>query len=467
MMKLMSETNQSPDIISYNLAGLGGSFSFIDKLMQEEGWSRSFAEGAILEYKRFCYLAKISGHPVSPSETVDTVWHLHLLYTEEYWNNFCPNVMQRTFHHHPSLGGAAESRKHSLWYADTIASYERIFRELPPEKYWPPLNARFNKAGGVRNGSQKFRYMMSAILLFGIAILIFFSSAEASVLDPLLAIPGPRFLIGYILFLLVAFSLAVGLPHYLQEATRGEKAKTGGLSTAAIAYLNGGRKQMILACMAELEEAEAITGDDKLGLTARPNAGIAALSEPARALWHEIASKHVNGYLPKLSKAERAIGEDLIKRKLLFNKDQSLFVRIIPGALLIISLVIGIIRLFNGFYHSRPVGFLGVTLIIATFLAIEIYKHLPILTGAGKSFLDSQKRRNERLKIAARKGEGALAIALFGSASLTQCVLSRAYADSLRPSGYSGLSSGGCGSSCGGSSCSGGCGGGGCGGCGG
>jgi hypothetical protein len=63
------------------------AYSFWARLASENGWSMSFAARAISEYRRFLYLAVVAGHQVSPSDDVDQVWHLHLLYTESYWNS--------------------------------------------------------------------------------------------------------------------------------------------------------------------------------------------------------------------------------------------------------------------------------------------------------------------------------------------------------------------------------------------
>ena len=56
----------------------GSAFRFSDRLARENGWSRAFALGAIEEYRRFIYLAATSPTPVTPSDVVDQVWHLHL-----------------------------------------------------------------------------------------------------------------------------------------------------------------------------------------------------------------------------------------------------------------------------------------------------------------------------------------------------------------------------------------------------
>ena len=43
---------------------------------EENGWNRSFARRAAEEYRRFLFLAQVAGHPVSPSDEVDQVWHV-------------------------------------------------------------------------------------------------------------------------------------------------------------------------------------------------------------------------------------------------------------------------------------------------------------------------------------------------------------------------------------------------------
>ena len=70
-------------------------FGFSDRLARENGWTKAEAERVIFEYKRFLFLAMTAGHPVTPSETVDQVWHLHLTYTQSYWNSLCEDVLGR------------------------------------------------------------------------------------------------------------------------------------------------------------------------------------------------------------------------------------------------------------------------------------------------------------------------------------------------------------------------------------
>lgn len=113
---------------------------FSKKIAQTENWTEDFSCHAIQEYKRFIYLCCISKNGASPSIVVDKVWHMHLLYTMEYWKNFCPNILQRELHHFPNVGGIIDYNKHQDWYLETLILYIRVFKQNPPAKFWriPP-----------------------------------------------------------------------------------------------------------------------------------------------------------------------------------------------------------------------------------------------------------------------------------------------------------------------------------------
>src|SRR5688500_19130428 len=109
---------------------------FSARLARDNGWSTRFAAKAIAEYRKFCFLATHAGHPVTPSDEVDQVWHLHLCYSRHYWDTLCRDTLGRPLHHGPTEGGAAEDRKFLDWYDTTLASYRRYFGE-PPTYLWP------------------------------------------------------------------------------------------------------------------------------------------------------------------------------------------------------------------------------------------------------------------------------------------------------------------------------------------
>ena len=126
------------------------SLPFCDRLARENGWSRTYAERVIVEYKRFIFLAVTAGHPVTPSDQVDQAWHLHLAYTESYWRRLCGEVLQLPLHHGPTEGGRAEGTKFRDWYAKTLESYEFAFGVSPPPDIWPHVRTRFRNVENFR-----------------------------------------------------------------------------------------------------------------------------------------------------------------------------------------------------------------------------------------------------------------------------------------------------------------------------
>ena len=128
---------------TFSLDQPGAQFSFSQRLAQENCWSFVYTCRVIEEYKKFAFLAVAAGHPVTPSDQVDQVWHLHLTYTRSYWETFCPKVLRTPLHHEPTQGGSAEQGKFTDWYSRTLESYKQFFREDPPADIWPDLSDRF------------------------------------------------------------------------------------------------------------------------------------------------------------------------------------------------------------------------------------------------------------------------------------------------------------------------------------
>ncbi|WP_294286967.1 hypothetical protein [uncultured Chryseobacterium sp.] len=138
-------------------------FPFSKKLAKEEKWTESFTQKAIEEYKKFVYLCCTLPNGASPSEVVDKVWHLHLMYTRNYWEEFCPDILQRKLHHHPSNGGKSETEKHSKWFRETLENYRKVFGELPPEEIWLR-----KKPDGFRTFFQKYIHLPVLLLLLSV-----------------------------------------------------------------------------------------------------------------------------------------------------------------------------------------------------------------------------------------------------------------------------------------------------------
>lgn len=121
---------------NFSLDSPNVDFPFSKKLAKEEKWTENFTRKAIEEYKKFVYLCCVLPNGASPSGIVDKVWHMHLIYTQNYWEEFCPNILRQKLHHHPSNGGQNENEKHKNWFQETIRNYEEIFKQKVPAEIW-------------------------------------------------------------------------------------------------------------------------------------------------------------------------------------------------------------------------------------------------------------------------------------------------------------------------------------------
>ena len=129
----------------YQIEDEQSSFNIVHKLMQENLWTEEYTRRVMMEYKRFVFLAMYAGHQVTPSIDVDIVWHAHILYTKDYFDEFCGKVLNGyVLHHGPSKGGKAEANKYTDLYKETLRSYIRLFQINFPEDIWPPSIVRFN-----------------------------------------------------------------------------------------------------------------------------------------------------------------------------------------------------------------------------------------------------------------------------------------------------------------------------------
>jgi hypothetical protein len=130
-------------INAYDIDEEGAALPFSRRLARDNAWSTDFARRAIAEYKKFIYLACVSGRTVTPSEEVDSVWHLHLIYTRDYWNRFCADLLKRPIHHGPTEGGKAEADRYRDCYRETLHLYRTEFGAAPPDDMWPDEAIRF------------------------------------------------------------------------------------------------------------------------------------------------------------------------------------------------------------------------------------------------------------------------------------------------------------------------------------
>lgn len=115
---------------------------FSTRLRDANQWTDEFTAEAIGEYRKFMFLCRVAGHPLTPSVVVDSVWHMHLLYSRNYLA-FCEKVIGRFVHHDPGKGNDTESERFSKQYIATLVAYRKHFGS-PPESIWGRLTRRLD-----------------------------------------------------------------------------------------------------------------------------------------------------------------------------------------------------------------------------------------------------------------------------------------------------------------------------------
>ncbi|MBD1924828.1 hypothetical protein H6F74_00805 [Trichocoleus sp. FACHB-90] len=138
------QTKLYQSIQEFSLDDADAAFPFSQRLARENGWTVEYTQQVIDEYKKFIFLAVIAEHPVTPSDQVDQVWHLHLTYTRSYWDEFCAKILQKPLHHNPTRGGSSEQENFYRFYNETLISYEKFFGQRPPSDIWSPPDIRFS-----------------------------------------------------------------------------------------------------------------------------------------------------------------------------------------------------------------------------------------------------------------------------------------------------------------------------------
>ena len=132
-------------LMEYKLGGHLESV-FEQKLREQTGWSKHFCQKAMIEYKRFAYLASKSSSPITPSQIIDEVWHLHLTFSRCYWGEFCPNLLNYPLHHEPAT--QAEVKTTENQYRHTLLLYKRHFNAVPPSEFWPVIPKKVETQNG-------------------------------------------------------------------------------------------------------------------------------------------------------------------------------------------------------------------------------------------------------------------------------------------------------------------------------
>ncbi|QJW93810.1 TIGR04222 domain-containing membrane protein [Frigoriglobus tundricola] len=464
------------------------ALSFEARLARENGWDTAFARRVVLEYRRFLFLALTADHTVTPSESVDQAWHLHLTYTRSYWERMCGELLGRPLHHGPTRGGAAESRKFRDLYTSTLASYRLTFGETPPADVWPPVDVRFGEAAHfVRvNTARNWVVPKSALRRglrstgFGFGVVACAAGCGGVVADPF-DLVGTDYL--WFLVPLLLAALAVGL--WLRNALRGpgtQPADESQLDWADAAYLAGGPHRLTTAAIARLVATGAarVSADGKV--MEAVGAAPPEMSDVEREVFDALPfarderekMAHVARWVDRAF-AERAA--ELRTAGYLLSAGRMVasgFAAVFP--LFAVAVGFGGSRLVSGIETGKPVGLLLFTLIAALVTGVLLFLvSLNRTTRRGTLALACLRATAAPPPMDAKPDAVGQLVGLYGTSALAGCVLVDLAAFATwcpRPTPGGGDGGGGCGTGCtagsggdGGAGCGGGgCGGGGCGG---
>jgi uncharacterized protein (TIGR04222 family) len=453
--------------------------TFSRRLARENRWTLVRAGRVVTEYKRFVFLAMEAGHPVSPSEDVDQAWHLHLTYTESYWQDMCAGVLGRRLHHHPTKGGADEAHKFDGMYARTLDSYQRLFGEAPPADIWPRADEKNHAAATHRWVDLSAHWVFpkkwlapAAILALAVTMGLLLPGCQGDGLNPF-SLSGTDFLTFYFFVLLFGLPLAAVARHAL-SGPHGEPKE---LPTDAyeVAYLVGGGPRMFQTALVSLHVARAaeILTIGQGGMVRRTDTPATDLHDVEVLLWGCLPKDGRPVKLESLADGLRPAGDKVAARLLakgLFSVNAS-HATAIATAMAFSIPAFGFIRVAQSLANGRPVMWLSIMCLAGTAVAgmLMFTWRKSRRSGRGSAALRAlwkihEKQNPKAHRPAQRTIPVGLATALFGLAVLPHYQLG-ALREQLKETASGAWADGGagCGSSCGGDG--GGCGGG-CGGCG-
>jgi hypothetical protein len=117
--------------LEYPIDNRFSEYGFATRVARENFWTKEFTQRAILEYRKFMFLAATSELMVSPSPIVDIVWHEHLTFTQSY-QEFC-TVLGKQIQHVPSTHDSQDYEKFRLAKERTGKLYVNHFGEQPKD----------------------------------------------------------------------------------------------------------------------------------------------------------------------------------------------------------------------------------------------------------------------------------------------------------------------------------------------
>ncbi len=440
------------NVLAYDLDKPVSEYGFSTRLAKENFWTKNFTQSAIVEYKKFMYLAATSDLMVSPSEIVDIVWHQHLVFTQSY-QDFCA-LLGKPIQHVPSTHNKVDFEKFRAAKERTLTLYQKTFGE-PPHDIWN-FKGMYESLN-MPKGNMKVR----SFILFGLLILAALSVPAYFALRPVyVKIESGDFLFYYTI-LAIAVMVVLRIYNRAQVSRFARAVHPSSflfhLSPLEVAYMKSGNLDTVInGTLNQLaKDAKISIRDTTIDAVADAEARTA---EEYQAL--EIIKAHQKIRYESLLNLLRA-KPIFSNTKSAIDAFQKYFVKskkfgnlfYVSFSVLGLVLMLGFVRLMTGVLRDKPVSLIAILLFFLFLAVVSILADLPRTLGK-QTIADYYKKNLATLN---PDNNWEWNYAMHGSSMLIPAMVTLVAVRSASSDGDSSSSDSSCGSSC--SSC-GGCGGG-------
>lgn len=358
------------NILQFDFDTPRSEYGFSIRLANENFWTKEFTESAILEYKKFMYLAATSDMMVSPSEIIDVVWHQHLIFTQSY-QDFC-NLIGKQVQHVPSTHNRDEAERFRQAKERTKKLYAENFGK------WPSVIWEYS---GMYESLRlkKARFKLRSVIIVGIFIFIAAIAPAYWLLRPLyVKIGNPEFIIGFLILAGLTFAaLEIYNRAQLRQMVDGFDSDSFifKLHPFEVIYLQTQKLSKVIAGVVnELIKQEKIFVHRDYKLESSSNA---LPSPPEEYQTMEALQNSGKIYYPELLRKiltkplfwNTANCMDAFKKYVIKSRKFARLFYLNFGVLSIL-IMIAFVRFCTGFLRDRPVGYLTMTLVLLTAIII-------------------------------------------------------------------------------------------------
>jgi uncharacterized protein (TIGR04222 family) len=439
------------------------AITFSHKLAARKNWSPDFTERVVEEYRKFLFLYCISPNGASPSQAVDEAWHLHLTYTKSYWTDLCKNTLNMNIHHNPSQGGDEEDHKHREWYAETLLLYESVFDSPPPDDIWPPPKMELP----IPEPAWHLRNEMIVLFVIVLSLPLTISAIRHDVLFPF-ALTGPQFLVFFPLLALsciicfIILQVDKGRP--LQQLVIEHFPTDATIFQTALFYY--GKHRSVQTGIIDLIRRDLLSVTSNEIFTLHQNRYQKLVNEQnplIAGFLNEERETVEYSIIASVWYREEYVRHPALQQLRALAQYKGSFLE--KYNLLLMPFAVGIIRIFQGLYNSKPFSYLIFEMLallaVTAFVQVTTSRYAMVLNKTKELIMDSigpVTRYDDEVVIAYARGKNSIEMfsegLLLGSIFAPWASLDHNNPLANRSSGDSG---GGCGSSCGGGGCGGGC----------